>query len=50
MEKKALPGLFLKGPKAQSNFCLGMIQENEAPFSFLRLAKIKKLDNTQLLP
>ena len=44
-------GLFLKSLcKAQSNFCLSMIQKanpNKIPFSFLRLAKMNNLGNTQ---
>ena len=49
IEKNALSGLFLKSLcKAQSNICLGIVQEenqNKIPFSFLRLAKMKKLGN-----
>lgn len=47
MEKNELSGLFLKSlRKVQPNICLGTIQEenqNKAPLSFLRLAKVKKL-------
>ena len=46
MEKNELSGLFLKSLcKVGPNICLGTIQEenqNKAPFSFFRLAKVKK--------